>query len=120
MTNNSRPQTTVIYAISSINTACNMMITCVVLLLVACLTVQESEGWGRWIRIRGTFPGPFGIRGRSATGRDVARDLDTDQDGYLDETELENHLSERDILDFIAALDENGDNLLSIDEFNKQ
>ncbi|XP_041352107.1 uncharacterized protein LOC121370741 [Gigantopelta aegis] len=98
----------------------------VVLLLVACLTVQESEGWPRWGRIRiripprWPVPGPLGIRGRSVAGRDVARDLDSDGDGYLDETELENHLSERDILDFIAALDENGDNLLSIDEFNKQ
>ncbi|XP_041352094.1 uncharacterized protein LOC121370732 isoform X2 [Gigantopelta aegis] len=62
-------------------------------------------------------PGPIGIRFKRAD-RDLGTELDTDQDGYLDETELENHLSERDIIDFIAALDENGDDLLSVDELN--
>ncbi|XP_041352113.1 oncomodulin-like [Gigantopelta aegis] len=88
-----------------------------VLLLITCVAFQQPDAWPRfrsW-RIRIPKPGPIGI-----LGRDVARDLDTDQDGYLDETELENHLGERDVLDFIAALDRNGDNLLSIDEFNKQ
>ncbi|XP_041352120.1 uncharacterized protein LOC121370748 isoform X2 [Gigantopelta aegis] len=96
----------------------------VVLLLVACVAVQESEAaWGG-----GWRPGPIGIMPRPGPigmprpmfGRDVARELDTNEDGYLDETELEKHISVRDVLDFIEALDQNGDNLLSTDELNKK
>ncbi|XP_041350897.1 uncharacterized protein LOC121369885 [Gigantopelta aegis] len=50
------------------------------------------------------------------TRRDVLTEFDTDEDRYLDETELEKLLSDRDVQDFMQTFDENGDSLLSIDE----
>ncbi|XP_041352098.1 uncharacterized protein LOC121370734 isoform X1 [Gigantopelta aegis] len=80
-----------------------------VLLLITCLAFQQLDAWPRWrrfrIRIRIPRPGPIGMLPRSAAGRDVARDLDTDED-------------ERDVLNFVEASDQNGDRLLSVKEFN--
>ncbi|XP_041352099.1 oncomodulin-like isoform X2 [Gigantopelta aegis] len=82
-----------------------------VLLLITCVAFQQLDAWPR-VRVRVTF------KKKSVAGGDVARDLDTDEDGYLDETELEKYLGQRDVLDFVEALDKNGDGQLSVDEFN--
>ncbi|XP_041352104.1 uncharacterized protein LOC121370739 [Gigantopelta aegis] len=104
----------------------------VLLLIFTCVAWQQSDAY-KWMPRPGVIglprpgvigmsrPGPFGRYGlivSKRAERDLGTELDTDEDGYLDETELEQHLSERDILDFISALNENGDDLLSVDEFN--
>ncbi|XP_041352116.1 oncomodulin-like isoform X2 [Gigantopelta aegis] len=81
-----------------------------VLLLITCVAFQQLDAWPR-VRVR------IHLKKRPAAGGDVARDLDTDEDGYLDETELEKYIGQRDVLDFVEALDQNGDGQLSVDEF---
>ncbi|XP_041352110.1 uncharacterized protein LOC121370744 [Gigantopelta aegis] len=95
----------------------------VLLLIFTCVAWQQSDAlWskrrGRWWQFRGhavNFRGPVGL-----LGRDIGKQVDTDDDGYLDETELEKYFGQRDVLDFVAALDQDGDGLLSIDEFNNK
>ncbi|XP_041352095.1 uncharacterized protein LOC121370733 [Gigantopelta aegis] len=84
----------------------------VVLLLFTFVAFQECDAyWRRGKRRRPSQP----VRSDEAR-RDVLTEFDTDEDGYLDETELEKLLSDRDVQDFMQMFDEKGDRLLSIDE----
>ncbi|XP_041352108.1 uncharacterized protein LOC121370742 [Gigantopelta aegis] len=96
----------------------------VLLLIFTCVAWQQSDAvlpkrrgrwWSKYRIIASMLRLPI-VR----LGRDIGKQVDTDDDGYLDETELEKYFGQRDVLDFVAALDEDGDDLLSIDEFNNK
>ncbi|XP_041352102.1 uncharacterized protein LOC121370737 [Gigantopelta aegis] len=72
--------------------------------------------WRRWpIWQRRIFI--YGIIAPDRKGRDIKNDVDVDGDGFVDVSEIEKMLNERDIGDFMDSMDENGDDRVSVDEF---
>ncbi|XP_041352106.1 uncharacterized protein LOC121370740 isoform X2 [Gigantopelta aegis] len=96
----------------------------VLLLIFTCVALQQCDAlrlqyqpWPRWIRRpfpgpigMPTFPGPIGYA-PMIKGRDVATELDTEEDESLDE---------RDIQDLIDDLELNDDDLRSLEELNDE
>ncbi|XP_041359954.1 uncharacterized protein LOC121376201 [Gigantopelta aegis] len=100
-----------------------------VLALVLLISVSSSDAWGRraWRRFK-----RIAVRAVKsyvikkvvgaaivAVGKRSASDLDTNMDGVLDKAEIESILNTRDAQEFIRVADEDGDDEISIDEFEK-
>ncbi|XP_041361434.1 uncharacterized protein LOC121377490 [Gigantopelta aegis] len=99
-----------------------MKYTLLLILLMAIVINHQTEGWPRWRRIR--------IRWRWRKAADIAnilagngkRDLsefDTNKDGHVDESELEELFNKREVREILERADKDGNNKISMQEFQQ-
>ncbi|XP_071082059.1 uncharacterized protein [Haliotis cracherodii] len=91
-----------------------------VLLLVAIVSIPQSDAWGRRRRrfVRWRTVGTIAkIGARVLLGKRNVDNLDTNMDGTIDLSEAEALMDRRSAMELLSFSDENGDSSVSLEEF---
>ncbi|XP_071081942.1 uncharacterized protein [Haliotis cracherodii] len=90
-----------------------------VLLLVAIVSIPQSDAWGRRRRrfVRWRTVGTIAKIGARVLGKRNVDNLDTNMDGTIDLSEAETLMDRRSAMELLSFSDENGDSSVSLEEF---